>query len=136
LASRTPAREKLDPETAARRFFDAFLAQDRAGMERVLLTYDELVSLVKQPPPREEFEQLTQRFLDDRLREAGEAPPGTSLQGVQLEKQETLPSSEKLKRDLNVASVRPVLHRNGEAGPGMAFLFVDTGSGYKLSIKH
>ncbi len=135
---RAPEAEKLSADAAGKQFFEAMFMKNRAGLQQLTLSYDELSSISNRAPPREQYEDDVARFLDSLIREASEADAPVEVVGVKVESEETLLASEngKLKRDLPVARVRPILRIQGKTRTGLGFLFVDAGSGFRLSIRN
>lgn len=136
-AEAAEAPPNLSAEDAARRFYEAMVAADVEGMRAVAITHEEMAALSNNAPPPTEYEELLEAFLQDRARELREAPPGTKLADVVVKNRQTLRAaeSEKLKKDVEIARVAPVLEVNGERREGMPLLFLRTGQGFRMSIR-
>ncbi len=137
----TPDREKSatpSAEQAAFAFFEAMFARNLEGMRAHSLTHAELDELSRRAPPEAEYVAELDEFLRGRVREMTDAPPGTVLLRVEVERTETFPAEPEGKRrkDVKVAWVHPVFRADGAERTGMAFLFIETKGGVKFSVRH
>lgn len=130
----TPAPEvaAASPEAVCKELAAAALADHVERAKQLTLTYDELVELSTNAPPRAEFEQLR----DQTLKEMSGGGRHVKVTQTAIVKQQTLPAGDKLKHAVEIAYVQFAIDDDGEIHEvGFPLLFIKTASGWKWSPK-
>ncbi len=124
------------PQNAARAFFAALLAGDRAGARALALSFDEMSAISKKVTDRARFDRELTDFIERRIAElSGRA---ITLADAKTDVQLTVPAAknpEKLHVDVELARVTLMLQVDGTTHSTLPLTFLKTAAGWRFSTK-
>ncbi len=119
-------------EAVAMRWGRAALGGNRAEAIALSLTHAELSAISNKSIEKADYDEELASVIDGLAREGRENPTG-KLVSTKVAQRKTLPVSEKVKREIEIAAVVLVVEDKGEKHEGMPMFFVRIDAGWRFT---